>query len=240
MRTGAHPIMSAARSDEPIRVLIVEEHDLFRTGLALLLGAEPDLEVVGQASGGEMGLRLALQLQPEIVITDLRLSDMDGIALIGSISSRLPQVRVVALTVAMDDDAITAALSAGACAYLGKDSPAQDIAAAIRAAASGSAWLAPRAAEAVLGRIRSLRPDTEPGHGLDQLSARECDVLKLIAEGLDNSEIADQLEISPNTVKNHVSSILGKLEMPNRVQAAIYAVRSELGRSSGESGSGSG
>jgi NarL family two-component system response regulator LiaR len=227
--------MPAPRTDDPIRILIVEEHDLFRTGLALMLGSEPDLEVVGQASGGQMGLRLALELRPDIVVTDLRMPDMDGIALIRKISTQLSHVQLVVLTVAADDEDITAALGAGACAYLGKDSPAHEIAAAIRAAATGSAWLSPRAAESVLGRIRYLNTGLEPSGALNQLSAREYDVLRLVAQGLDNTEIAETLDISPNTAKNHVSSVLAKLGLPNRTQAAIYAIRSELGRPSGDS-----
>ena len=145
-------------------------------------------------------------------------------------------VQLVVLTVAADhEDIFTAALGAGACAYLGKDSPANEIAAAIRAAATGSAWLSPRAAESVLGRIRYLNTGLEPSGALNQLSAREYDVLRLIAQGLDNTEIAETLDISPNTAKNHVSSVLAKLGLPNRTQAAIYAIRSELGRPSGGS-----
>jgi len=227
--------MPADVPNAAVRVLIVEDHDLFRTGLAHFLGNEADLEVVGQASGGKMGVRLALELAPDVVLTDLRMPDLDGITVIQRITSRLPDVKTVVLTVAMDDADITAALSAGACAFVGKNRPAEDIAAAIRAAAAGSAWLSPQAAESVLGRIRSLRPGVEPADALAQLSAREYDVLKLIAQGLDNSEIAETLDISPNTAKNHVSNILAKLGLPNRIQAAIYAIRSELGGPSGGS-----
>jgi two-component system, NarL family, response regulator LiaR len=212
----------------PIRVVIIEDHDLFRTGLAIFLGAEEDLEVIGQASGGNMGVRLALELSPDVILMDLRMPDLDGIDAIKAIISERPDMKIVALTIATDDRDITAALNAGACAFLVKDSPVEDIASAVRAAAAGSAWLSPRAAESVLGRLREARSEAEPPEVLDQLSARELDVLRLIARGLENSQIADTLDISPSTAKNHVSSILTKLGLPNRIQAAIYAIRREL------------
>jgi|SRR5579875_1211849 len=215
-------------TSETIRVLIIEDHDLFRIGLAVYLGDQPGFEVVGQASGGAMGVRLALELLPDIVLTDLRMPDLDGIAAIRMILAEQPQMRIVALTVASDDEDITAALNAGACAFLAKDSPVEEIAAALRAAATGSAWLSPRAAESVLGRLRSSQQESSSAGDLSQLSARELEVLRLIARGLENSEIAESLDISSSTAKNHVSSILMKLELPNRVQAAIYAIRRDL------------
>lgn len=211
-----------------VRILVVDDHDLFRTGLAFYLDAEPDFKVVGQASGGRTGVRLALELMPDVVLMDLRMPDIDGTAATREILAQQPGIRVVALTVANEDDDIAAAIGAGACAFLGKDSPVEDVVAAIRAAASGSAWLSPRAAEAVLGRLRHNVPEATPSSALDQLSVRELEVLKLIARGLENSEIAETLDISPSTAKNHVSSILTKLGLPNRIQAAIYAIRREL------------
>jgi DNA-binding NarL/FixJ family response regulator len=216
-------------ADAKIRVLIVEDHDLFRTGLAAYIGGEADFDVVGQASGGNMGVRLAAELAPDVVLMDLRMPDLDGIDAIRTVLSGRPDTKIVALTVATDDRDIAAALNAGACAFLVKDSPIEDIAAALRAAASGSAWLSPRAAESVLGRLRYEQPEPGSSEALSQLSARETEVLRLIARGLENSQIAEVLDISPSTAKNHVSSILTKLGLPNRIQAAIYAIRSELG-----------
>jgi two-component system, NarL family, response regulator LiaR len=221
--------MLAEGNAETIRVLIIDDHDLFRIGLAMYLRGERDFEVVGQASGGPQGVKLALELAPDVVLTDLRMPELDGMGVIRAILAEKPQTRIVALTVATDDHDITAALNAGACAFLAKDSPVQEIAAALRAAASGSAWLSPRAAESVLGRLRYSHPEIESTSDVSELSVRELEVLRLIARGLENSEIAETLDISASTAKNHVSSILTKLGLPNRVQAAIYAIRRDLG-----------
>jgi NarL family two-component system response regulator LiaR len=201
---------------------------LFRTGLAHFLGEQLDMEVVGQASNGRMGVQLATELAPDVVLMDLRLPDIDGMTATREILRARPQTRVVALTVATSDVDIASALNAGACAFLVKDSPIQDVASAVRAAASGSAWLSARAAEAVLGRIREPTTDGPDASALEQLTERELDVLRLIARGFENAQIAETLAISPSTAKNHVSSILGKLGLPNRIQAAIYAIRNEL------------
>ncbi len=212
----------------PIRVLVVEDHDLFRTGLVSFLGAEPDIEVVGQASGGHAGVRLASQLRPSVVLMDIRMPDLDGTDATRLILQLRPETKVVALTVANTDDDIASALRAGCCAFLAKDTPVRDIATAVRAAASGVAWLSPRAADSVLGRIRNqtLVADRDPA--IAELSEREVEVLRLLARGLGNSEIASALSISPSTAKNHVSSILTKLGLPNRIQAAVYAIRNDI------------
>jgi two-component system NarL family response regulator len=214
----------------PIRVLVVDDHDLYRTGLASLLASVDDIEVIGQASGGRAGVRLAGELHPDVVLMDLRMPDLDGPSATRELLMTHPSARVVALTVASDEDHVTAALQAGACGYLVKEAPIEDVVVAIRAAAGGAAWLSPSAAEAVLGRMREPASDGEAERlAIDHLSPRELDVLRLIARGLENSEIADALKISPRTAKNHVSNILTKLGVPNRIQAAIYAVRSGLG-----------
>ncbi len=212
-----------------IRVLIVDDHDLFRAGMASLLGAQPDIEVVAQASGGRLGVQLASELRPDVVLMDLRMPDLDGTDATRAILQRRPTTRVVAFTVLSSDDAVAAALHAGASGFLAKDTPIDDVATAVRAAAAGSAWLSPRAAELVLGTLRQSDTSREPDPGLvDQLSPRELDVLRLIAQGLGNAQIAGRLGISPRTVKNHVSNILAKLNLPSRIEAATYAVRRGL------------
>jgi two-component system, NarL family, response regulator LiaR len=212
--------------DGAVRVLVVDDHDLFRAGLASLLNSQPGIEVVAQASGGRMGVRLADELQPDVVLMDVRMPDLEGPEATREIMDRHPATRVVALTVVSDDADIAAVLEAGACGFLAKDTAIDAVALAVRAAANGVAWLSPRAAEVVLGRVRRDRADLEPENDLlDELSVRELEVLRLIARGMENAEIAKELGISPRTAKNHVSNILAKLGLPSRIQAAIYAVR---------------
>jgi DNA-binding NarL/FixJ family response regulator len=211
-----------------IRVLVVDDYDLFRTGLASLLSAEPEIEVVAQASNGTAGIRLAKELQPDVILMDLRMPDVTGFEATRAIAQDRPGARIVVFTVLSDDDDVEAAVQAGACGFLAKDMPVEEVAAAIRAAATGAAWLSPRAAEVVLGRVRRAEEDPSHDQALEDLSARELEVLQLIARGMENAEIAGALNISPRTAKNHVSSILTKLGVPSRIQAAIYAVRHGL------------
>jgi DNA-binding NarL/FixJ family response regulator len=221
-------MMEAVRQDGTIRVLVVDDHDLFRAGLASLLATQPDIEVVAQASGGRMGVRLAEELRPDVVLMDLRMPDLEGPEATRAILARNPGMRVLVLTVATDDSDVEAALESGACGFIAKDTPVAAVAVAVRAAAQGVAWLSPRAAEVVLGRVRQRVPEPAGLAVEEQLSARELDVLRLIARGMENADIAEALAISPRTAKNHVSNILAKLGLPSRVQAAIYAVRRGL------------
>jgi DNA-binding NarL/FixJ family response regulator len=222
-------MIEAARDVDVIRVVVVDDHDLFRAGLSSLLGAQSDIEVVAQASGGRMGIRLADELRPDVVLMDLRMPDVDGTEATRGILERHPAARVLVLTVSTDDTDVEAALNAGACGFIAKDTPVAAVAVAVRAAAQGVAWLSPRAAEVVLKQVRQRASERElDGGAEEQLSARELDVLRLVARGMENADIAEALAISPRTAKNHVSNILAKLGLPSRVQAAIYAVRRGL------------
>jgi two-component system nitrate/nitrite response regulator NarL len=209
-----------------IKLIVVDDHDLFRTGLVMLLSSEDGIDVVGQASGGRTGVRLSGELRPDVVLMDVRMPDLSGPDATRQILQHDPSTRVLALTITSDDRAVAAAIDAGACGFLAKDTPIESLVAAIRAAASGAAWLSPKAAEAVFARLRA--PAAAPERqlpALQQLSPRELEVLRLIAQGMENAEIALALSISPRTAKNHVSNILSKLGLPSRVQAAVFAVR---------------
>jgi two-component system NarL family response regulator len=228
---GGQLDLGPATAGEPegrIRVLVVDDHDLFRTGLVSYLRSQPDIDVVGQGSGGRMGVRLADELRPDVVLMDGRMPDLEGIDATRAILERHPGARVVVLTASSDDADIAGAVRAGARGYLTKDTSLEGVVTAVRAAAQGAAWLSPRAAEVILGPLRH-HPGTEPGlRGAPELTSRELEVLRLIARGMGNPEIAKALNISPRTAKNHVSNILAKLGLSNRVLAATHAVRRGL------------
>ena len=214
-----------------IGVVIADDQALLRGGFRLLVDAAPDMELLGEAANGAEAVAVARRARPDVVLMDLRMPDLDGPSAMKAILANNPSTRVLALTVAADEADVSAAIVAGACGYLLKDSPIDDVVDAVSAAARGVAWLSPKAAETLLDRIR--RDYSEPGTVTEpeleaDLSPRELEVLQLVARGLDNGEIAAELSISPRTAKNHVSNILAKLEVPNRIQAATYAVRSGL------------
>jgi DNA-binding NarL/FixJ family response regulator len=208
-----------------IRILIVDDHDLFRTGLRALL--EDEGFEVADAVSGPAAVRRVASLEPDVVVMDMNMPEMDGVEATPLVLEAAPQASVLMLTIATHDDRVVEALRAGASGYLLKDAPLPEIAAGIRAAAAGQSAIAPRVARAVVATVRSSAPAPEP-RALPQLSGRERDVLALLADGCDNAEIARRLFLSPSTVKNHVSKLLEKLGVENRVQAAILAARSGL------------
>jgi DNA-binding NarL/FixJ family response regulator len=209
-----------------LRVMLVDDHDLFRTGLRNLL-EEQGVHIVAEASDGASALGLVRELAPEVVVMDLNMPGMNGIEATREVVRLAPLTRVVVLTISDQDDDVMDAILAGACGYLLKDSSIQDLMQGIRAASIGESLISPHIAAKVLQRLRASGIETEAGVGAE-LSDRETEVLRLIANGKDNAEIAQDLHISPKTVKNHISNILMKLQIENRIQAAVYAVRRGL------------
>jgi DNA-binding NarL/FixJ family response regulator len=217
-----------AAAAERIRVLLVDDHDLFRTGLRNLL-EEQGVEVVGEASAGTDALKFVRELQPDVVVMDLNMPGMNGVEATKRITGFAPLTRVVVLTISDQDADVMDAIFAGACGYLLKDSSIQDVVKGIRSAAVGESLISPAIAGKVLERLRATSTSPEAAETIrTELSDRELDVLKLIANGKDNAQIAADLHISPKTVKNHISNILMKLQIENRIQAAVYAVRSGI------------
>ena len=218
----------ARKQLEELRVLLVDDHDLFRTGLRTLLEDE-GLQVIGEAENGQVALRLVGELAPDVVIMDLNMPGLTGVETTRRITGASPLTRVLVLTISVEDDDVMNAVMAGACGYLLKDSSIHQLIAGIRAAARGESLISPQIAAKLLQRLRAQTTDTGAAATiLAELSDRELEVLRLIANGKDNAEIARELFISPKTVKNHISNILMKLQIENRIQAAVYAVRSGI------------
>ena len=213
------------RAVETIRVLIVDDHDLFRTGLRNLL-EEQGVQVLGEAASGTDAVRSVREDAPDVVVMDLNMPGMGGVDATRHIAAIAPLTRVVVLTISDEDADVMDAILAGACGYLLKDSSIDELMAGIRAAARGESLISPGIAAKVLQRVRATSSQPEIGNTIrSELSDREIEVLKLIANGKDNAVIAAELHISPKTVKNHISNILMKLQIDNRIQAAVYAVR---------------
>jgi DNA-binding NarL/FixJ family response regulator len=219
---------TTARPTDTLRVLLVDDHDLFRTGLRNLL-EEQTVQVVGEAADGDQAVRMVRELAPDVVVMDLNMPGMSGVEATRQVTSLAPLTRVVVLTISDQDDDVMNAILAGACGYLMKDSSIQDLMQGIRAAAVGESLISPHIAAKVLQRMRATGTSEQDAATIRaELSDREIEVLKLIANGKDNAQIAGELHISPKTVKNHISNILMKLQIDNRIQAAVYAVRSGI------------
>jgi DNA-binding NarL/FixJ family response regulator len=211
-----------------LRVLIVDDHDLFRTGLRNLLEGQ-GLQVTGEAATGSDAVRAVRESAPDVVVMDLNMPGMGGVEATRHIAALAPLTRVVVLTISDEDSDVMDAILAGACGYLLKDSSIDELMAGIHAAARGESLISPAIAAKVLQRVRATSPQPEFAETIRSgLSDREIQVLKLIANGKDNALIAAELHISPKTVKNHISNILMKLQIENRIQAAVFAVRSGI------------
>jgi DNA-binding NarL/FixJ family response regulator len=201
-----------------IRLLLVDDHAVVRQGLRMFLSLDPDFEIVGEAADGNAALKLARELQPDVVLMDLLMPGMDGIEATGILRKEMPDIEVIALTSVLEDSSVVGAIRAGAIGYLLKDTEANELIRSIKAAAEGQVQLSPQAAARLMREVRA--PESP-----EALTERETEVLRLLAQGQSNKEVARALSIGEKTVKTHVSSILGKLNVSSRTQAALYAVR---------------
>ncbi len=208
---------------DPITVLLVDDHEMVRRGVRAFLETQPDITVVAEAGSGEEAVRLAAEHAPDVALMDLIMPGMDGVEATRRLTTQSPRTSVVMLTSYHDDEHVFPAIRAGALSYVLKEIGPAELAEAVRKAAAGEAVLHPRVAARVVRELHGARRD-EP-NAFRELSDRELEVLKLIADGLNNAEIAGRLYVSEKTVKSHVSNILGKLHLADRTQAAVYAWR---------------
>ena len=207
--------------NDKIRVMLVDDHAVVRSGLSAFLSVNPDLELVGEAENGQQAVARAGLLQPDVILMDLMMPVMDGIAATQAIKRQHPAIQIVALTSFQEDELVQNALRAGAIGYLMKNVTARELAAAIRSATAGKMTLSSEAAQAL---VRANQQAQEP----ESLTEREREVLKLMVEGLNNAEIAERLVVSLSTIKYHISNILGKLGVDNRVSAVTLAIQRKL------------
>ncbi|MHB2023409.1 MAG: response regulator [Mycobacteriales bacterium] len=216
--------------DEPIRVLVVDDHALFRSGLRMVLAQEPDIEVVGEANDGGQALTVAMEKTPDIVLMDVRMPGHSGIEACLSIKSAVPSAKIIMLTISDEEADLYEAIKAGAMGYLLKEISIEEVATAIRAVYGGQSLISPSMASKLLSEFASMikKSDDQPQVPAPRLTEREMEVLRLVAKGLNNRDIAKQLFISENTVKNHIRNILEKLQLHSRMEAVVYAVREKL------------
>ncbi len=215
---------------DPIRVLVVDDHALFRRGLEMVLQQEPDIEVVGEASDGAEALDKAVQTTPDIVLMDVRMPRRGGIDACTAIKDAVPSAKIIMLTISDEEADLYEAIKAGAMGYLLKEISIEEVASAIRAVAEGQSLISPSMAAKLLTEFASMvkRTDDRQQVLTPRLTDREMEVLRLVAKGLNNRDIAKELFISENTVKNHIRNILEKLQLHSRMEAVVYAVREKL------------
>ena len=210
-----------------IGVLLVDDQAMIRAGLRMVLESEPDLSVVAEASNGAEAVRVGRRERPDVVLMDVRMPEMDGIEATRQLLEAVPEVKVIVVTTFDIDDYVYGALRAGASGFLLKDAPPDELIAAIRVVAGGDALIAPSVTKRLIAEFAARREE-RPVQGLDELTERETEVLRLIARGLSNAEIAGELFVSETTVKTHVSHILTKLDLRDRVQAVVAAYEAGL------------
>jgi DNA-binding NarL/FixJ family response regulator len=213
---------------EPIRALVVDDQELFRRGLVMLLGQEGDIEVVGEADDGIAGTELAVSTAPDVVLLDVRMPRRTGIEACRAIKEAVPSAKIIMLTVSDEEADLYEAVKNGAAGYLLKDSSIEEVAQAIRVVHDGQSLISPSMAVKLIDEFKQIsRPEKQQVGGL-RLTDRELEVLRLVATGLNNRSIAKELFISENTVKNHIRNILEKLQLHSRMEAVMYAVREKL------------
>jgi DNA-binding NarL/FixJ family response regulator len=213
---------------EPIRVVVVDDQELFRRGLTMLLGVEPDIEVVGEAGDGISAATLVANVVPDIVLLDVRMPKRTGLEACMEIKQLVPAARIIMLTVSDEEADLYEAVKNGASGYLLKDSSIDEVAQAVRVVAEGQSLISPSMAVKLLDEFKEMSRTDREQVPTPRLTDRELEVLRLVATGLNNREVAKQLFISENTVKNHVRNILEKLQLHSRMEAVMYAVREKL------------
>jgi two-component system NarL family response regulator len=215
---------------DAIRVVICDDHALFRHGLATVLEQEPGIAVVGEAEDGEGAVAAAEELAPDVILMDVRMPKLSGIEATKAIAERAPATRIVMLTVSDEEEDLYEAVKAGAAGYLLKEISIEEVAGAIRSVLAGESLITPSMASKLLTEFSNLSKRAEAKQGMPspRLTGRELEVLKLVAQGMSNKEIAAELFISENTVKNHVRNILEKLHLHSRMEAVVYAVREKI------------
>ncbi len=206
---------------EPIRILVADDHPLFREGVVHSLASEPELTIVGQAANGEEALRLARELLPDVVLLDIAMPGWGGLVTAEKITTACPATKIVMLTVFEDEDKLLAAFKAGACGYVLKGVSARELASVVRTAASGEVYVSPSLAAGIMVALtRDRAPDP-----LEELTEREAEILTLVGRGLTNREIGGRLHLSEKTIKHYITNILQKLQVRSRVEAALVAAR---------------
>jgi two-component system NarL family response regulator len=215
-------------ADQPIRVMICDDHALFRRGLVMVLEAEEGIEVVGESDDGEAAVVAAEELVPDVVLMDVRMPKVSGIEATRAIAASVPSTKILMLTVSDEEEDLYEAVKAGANGYLLKEISIEEVAGAIRAVITGQSLISPSMASKLLAEFNTLAKAAEEKVAAPKLTDRELQVLKLVAQGMSNREVAEQLFISENTVKNHVRNILEKLHLHSRMEAVVYAVREKI------------
>jgi DNA-binding NarL/FixJ family response regulator len=224
----ANPEIPARSEADGIRVLVVDDQELFRRGLTMLLNVEDDIDVVGEAADGSAAADLAGLESPDVVLMDVRMPKLSGIEACAAIRDAAPSARIIMLTVSDDEADLYEAVKNGASGYLLKDSSIDEVAQAVRVVADGQSLISPSMAIKLLDEFKQMSRTDRSTTPTPRLTERELEVLRLVAQGLNNREIAKQLYISENTVKNHVRNILEKLQLHSRMEAVMYAVREKL------------